>query len=31
MKTKAEIEAAISEEISGFEQEYMGQGPKDNG
>ncbi len=29
MKTKEEIEAAISKEISGFEQEYMGQGPKD--
>ncbi len=29
MKTKGEIEAAIGEEISRFEQDYMGQGPKD--
>ena len=29
MKTKREIEAAISKEISRFEQEYMGRGPKD--
>ena len=28
MKTGNEIEAAISEEISRFEQEYMGRGPK---
>jgi uncharacterized protein YbcI len=30
MKTQGEIEAAISEGISRFEQEYMGRGPKDN-
>ena len=29
MRTKGEIEAAIGEEISRFEQDYMGQGPKD--
>src|ERR1041385_1810394 len=29
MKTQGEIEAAISEGISRFEQEYMGRGPKD--
>ena len=29
MKTQGEIEAAICEGISGFEQEYMGRGPKD--
>ena len=29
MRTKGEIEAAISEEISRFEQDYMGRGPKD--
>jgi uncharacterized protein YbcI len=29
MKTLGEIEAAISEGISRFEQEYMGRGPKD--
>jgi uncharacterized protein YbcI len=29
MKTQGEIEAAICEEISRFEQEYMGRGPKD--
>ena len=29
MRTKEEIEAAISEEISRFEQDYMGRGPKD--
>jgi uncharacterized protein YbcI len=29
MRTKEEIEAAISEEISRFEQDYIGRGPKD--
>lgn len=29
MRTKEEIEAAISAEISRFEQDYMGRGPKD--
>ena len=29
MRTKGEIEAAISEEISRFEQDYMGRSPKD--
>ena len=29
MKTKGEIEAAVSEGISRFEQDYMGRGPKD--
>ena len=29
MKTQGEIEAAISEGVSHFEQEYMGRGPKD--
>jgi uncharacterized protein YbcI len=29
MKTQGEIEAAISEGMSRFEQEYMGRGPKD--
>ena len=29
MKTQGEIEAAICEGISGFEQDYMGRGPKD--
>jgi len=29
MKTRGEIEAAICEGISGFEQDYMGRGPKD--
>src|SRR3954463_13486286 len=29
MKTLGELEAAISEGISRFEQEYMGRGPKD--
>jgi uncharacterized protein YbcI len=29
MRTKGEIEAAISEEISRFETEHMGRGPKD--
>src|SRR5437667_3300080 len=29
MKTQGEIEAAISEGIIRFEQEYMGRGPKD--
>jgi uncharacterized protein YbcI len=29
MKTQGEIEAAISEGISRFEQEYMGRGPKE--
>jgi len=28
MKTQGEIEATISEGIGRFEQEYMGQGPK---
>jgi uncharacterized protein YbcI len=28
MKTQGEIEAAICEGVSGFEQEYMGRGPK---
>jgi len=28
MKTQGEIEAAVSEGISRFEQEYMGRGPK---
>ena len=28
MKTQGEIEAAICEGISRFEQEYMGRGPK---
>ncbi len=28
MKTKGEIEAAVCEGISRFEQEYMGRGPK---
>lgn len=28
MKTQGEIEAAISQGISSFEQEYMGRGPK---
>ena len=28
MRTKEEIEAAISEEIGRFEQDYMGRGPK---
>ena len=28
MKTRGEIEAAISKGISGFEHEYMGRGPK---
>lgn len=28
MKTSGEIEAAISQEMSRFEQEYMGRGPK---
>lgn len=28
MKTQGEIEAAICEGITGFEQEYMGRGPK---
>ena len=31
MKTSGEIEAAICEGISHFEQEYMGRGPKDMG
>jgi hypothetical protein len=30
MRTQGEIEAAVSEGISRFEQDYMGQGPKDN-
>jgi uncharacterized protein YbcI len=29
MKTRGEIEAAICEGISRFEQDYMGRGPKD--
>src|SRR6266852_1359837 len=29
MKTQGEIEAAICEGMSHFEQEYMGRGPKD--
>jgi len=29
MKTSGEMEAAISREMSRFEQEYMGRGPKD--
>ncbi len=29
VKTQGEIEAAISEGMSRFEQEYMGRGPKD--
>ena len=29
MKSQGEIEAAICEGISRFEQEYMGRGPKD--
>ena len=29
MGTPGEIEAAISQEISRFEQDYMGRGPKD--
>jgi uncharacterized protein YbcI len=29
MKTQGEIEAAICEEMSRFEREYMGRGPKD--
>jgi len=29
MKTQGEIEAAISEGVARFEQEYMGRGPKD--
>jgi len=29
MKTQGEIEAAICEGITAFEQEYMGRGPKD--
>jgi uncharacterized protein YbcI len=29
MKTQGEIESAISEGMSRFEQEYMGRGPKD--
>ena len=29
MKTQGEIEAAISERMSRFEQEFMGRGPKD--
>jgi uncharacterized protein YbcI len=29
MRTKGEIEAAISEEMSRFEQDYMGRGPQE--
>jgi uncharacterized protein YbcI len=28
MRTQGEIEAAISEGVSRFEQDYMGRGPK---
>ena len=31
MKSQGEIEAAICDVVSRFEQEYMGRGPKDNG
>ena len=30
MRTEGEIESAISKGVSGFEQDYMGRGPKDN-
>src|SRR5688500_14738962 len=29
MKTQGEVEAAVCEGVSRFEQEYMGRGPKD--
>src|SRR5947208_3746125 len=29
MKTQGEIEAAVCDGMTGFEQEYMGRGPKD--
>jgi len=29
MKTQGEIEAAVCQELTRFEQEYMGRGPKD--
>ena len=29
MKTAGEIEAAVCEGMSSFQQEYMGRGPKD--
>ena len=29
MKTRGEIEAAVSERLIGFAQQYMGRGPKD--
>ncbi len=29
MKTQGEIEAAVSDGVTRFEQEYMGRGPKD--
>ncbi len=29
MKTQGEIESAVATGISGFQQEYMGRGPKD--
>ena len=29
MKTRGEIEAAVCEKVTAFEQEYMGRGPKD--
>ena len=29
MRTQGEIEAAVCEGVSRFEQEYMGRGPKD--
>ena len=31
MKTKGELEAAVCEGITHFEQDYMGRGPKDRG
>ncbi|MCL4855500.1 MAG: DUF2294 family protein, partial [Bryobacteraceae bacterium] len=29
MRTLGELEAAVSEVVSRFEQDYMGRGPKD--
>ena len=29
MKTRGEIESAVCEKVTAFEQEYMGRGPKD--
>lgn len=29
MKTRGEIEAAVCDKVTAFEQEYMGRGPKD--